>query len=74
MLRLRSDSSFSFVACGGATTADVLSGQVAALRTTTTLVTISVGGNDVGFADVVTTCTLGGDQDWDEGEDPADPS
>jgi lysophospholipase L1-like esterase len=56
-------AAFSFVACSGATTDDVLSTQVAALDSTTTLVTVSVGGNDVGFADVVTTCTIGSDQD-----------
>ncbi|WP_137815948.1 SGNH/GDSL hydrolase family protein [Gandjariella thermophila] len=56
-------ASFSFVACSGATTDDLLANQASALRTTTTLVTVSIGGNDVGFGDVVTTCTIGSDQD-----------
>jgi lysophospholipase L1-like esterase len=56
-------AAFSFVACSGATTDDVLRTQVSALTASTTLVTVSVGGNDVGFGDVVTTCTIGGDQD-----------
>jgi lysophospholipase L1-like esterase len=44
-------------ACSGATTADVLTLQVAALSTTTaSYVTITVGGNDVGFGQVMTTC------------------
>jgi lysophospholipase L1-like esterase len=56
-------SSFAFVACSGATTQDVVLTQAAALSAATTLVTVSVGGNDVGFGDVVTTCTVGSDQD-----------
>ena len=55
-------SAFSFVACSGAVTADVLANQVAALTADTELVTISVGGNDAGFADVMTDCNLGSDQ------------
>jgi lysophospholipase L1-like esterase len=54
-------SSFAFAACSGAKTADVLSGQVGSLSASTTLVTISIGGNDAGFTDVITTCTLGSD-------------
>lgn len=48
----------TFRACSGATTADVTSGQLSALTTTTAYVTISIGGNDAGFADVLTTCAL----------------
>jgi lysophospholipase L1-like esterase len=51
-------SSYAFVACSGATTATVISGQLAALSTQTTLVSITVGGNDVGFAAVMKTCVL----------------
>jgi lysophospholipase L1-like esterase len=54
-------ASFGFAACAGATTSDVLSGQVGSLSASTTLVTISIGGNDAGFTDVITTCTLGSD-------------
>lgn len=54
-------ASLTFVACAGAQTADVLNNQVAALSTATTLVTISIGGNDAGFADVMMTCTLESD-------------
>ena len=49
-------SSFKFIACGGAKTADVLNNQVSSLSTATKYVTISIGGNDAGFSDVVTTC------------------
>jgi len=54
-------ASFTFVACGGATTDDVLNNQVGALNASTTLVTITIGGNDAGFVEVVTTCLLGTD-------------
>lgn len=54
-------SAFSFVACSGATTSDVLANQVGAISADTALVTISIGGNDAGFADVMTDCNLGSD-------------
>ncbi|MEV0680679.1 SGNH/GDSL hydrolase family protein [Actinosynnema sp. NPDC050436] len=55
-------ASFKFVACSGAKTGDVLANQVSALSASTTLATISIGGNDAGFTDVITTCTFGSDQ------------
>lgn len=48
--------SLNFRACSGATTADVASLQLSALSSTTSYVTISVGGNDAGFAAVVSEC------------------
>jgi lysophospholipase L1-like esterase len=54
-------SSFAFVACSGAVTSDVLNNQVASVTSDTSLVTISIGGNDAGFADVMTDCNLGSD-------------
>ena len=42
----------NFRACSGATVADVTTTQLGALGSGTTHVTISVGGNDAGFADV----------------------
>ena len=50
----------TLAACSGATTHDVLAAQVASLESSTDFVTITVGGNDVGFRDVVTTCALPG--------------
>ena len=50
----------SLRACSGATVADVRSGQLPALTASTAYVTISVGGNDAGFADVITECALPG--------------
>ncbi|OQD54414.1 lipase [Streptomyces phaeoluteigriseus] len=54
-------TSFSFAACSGARTGDVLAGQLAPLNSSTGLVSITVGGNDAGFADVMTTCVTGSD-------------
>jgi hypothetical protein len=56
-----SPSSFDFTACSGARTGDVLANQLAPLSAATALVSISVGGNDAGFADVMTTCVLQSD-------------
>jgi hypothetical protein len=53
-----SPASFAFTACSGARTGDVTAGQLAPLNSATDLVSISVGGNDAGFADVMTTCVL----------------
>jgi len=53
-----SPATFTSVACAGATTADVLSSQVSALNTSTTLVSITIGGNDAGFSSVMETCVL----------------
>ncbi len=46
----------NFRACSGAKISDVTNTQVSALTASTSYVTISVGGNDAGFADVLTTC------------------
>jgi lysophospholipase L1-like esterase len=54
-----SPASFAFVACAGATTADVRSSQVSALSSSTTLVSITIGGNDANFSSVMETCVLG---------------
>lgn len=48
----------NFRACSGARIPDVTSGQLSALSSGTTHVTISVGGNDAGFTDVLTQCAL----------------
>jgi len=54
-------STFAFVACSGATTTDVINNQLSALSSATTLVSITIGGNDVGFSSVMETCVLGSD-------------
>ncbi len=52
-------TSFQFPACGGAVTADVINSQVDSLSASTTMVTVTIGGNDVGFASVMLTCRFG---------------
>jgi lysophospholipase L1-like esterase len=51
-------ASFVSVACSGASTADVLASQVSALSASTTLVSITIGGDDAGFSHVMQTCVL----------------
>ncbi|MFG3383356.1 SGNH/GDSL hydrolase family protein [Streptomyces sp. NPDC047999] len=51
-------SSFAFTACSGARTNDVTAGQLGPLTSGTDLVSLTIGGNDAGFADVMTTCVL----------------
>ncbi|MGW1297113.1 SGNH/GDSL hydrolase family protein [Streptomyces sp. NPDC002533] len=54
-----SPASFDFVACSGATTSSVASSQLGVLNASTSLVSVTAGGNDVGFADVMQDCVLG---------------
>jgi lysophospholipase L1-like esterase len=51
-------TTLSFVACSGAKTSDLLSTQMQAVTSATTLVTMTVGGNDIGFANLIYQCTL----------------
>ncbi|MEA2315615.1 MAG: hypothetical protein QOI03_2307 [Solirubrobacteraceae bacterium] len=48
----------SFKACSGATTTDVNGKQLGTLTATTNLVTITIGGNDAGFSNVIINCAL----------------
>ena len=50
----------NFRACSGAKIPDVTNTQLSALSSSTGYVTISVGGNDAGFADVLTECAQPG--------------
>lgn len=54
-----------FKACAGATTADV-ERQAAALSPSTALVTVTVGGNDAEFTEVMTTCVLSDERRCEE--------
>lgn len=56
-------ASFKFAACSGATTADVLNSQLGGLNSSTSLVSITIGGNDAGFSSVMQTCVIGSDSD-----------
>jgi lysophospholipase L1-like esterase len=51
-------ASYVSAACSGATTSSVISGQLPALSSSTTLVSVTVGGNDVGFSATMETCVL----------------
>jgi lysophospholipase L1-like esterase len=51
-------ASYTSAACSGATTGTVISSQLSALSRATTLVSITIGGNDVGFASTMETCVL----------------
>ena len=46
----------SFQACSGAKTTDVNSSQLGPLSAATNLVTITIGGNDAGFSNVILNC------------------
>lgn len=48
--------SLTFEACSGATTSDVISSQLGALNSSTSLVTMTIGGNDAGFSTVIEDC------------------
>lgn len=58
-----SPSSFADTSCSGAVTSDVVNSQLGPLNSSTGLVSITIGGNDVGFSNVMTTCVTGSDQD-----------
>jgi lysophospholipase L1-like esterase len=51
-------TTLSFVACSGAKTSDLLANQIQAVTPATTLVTMTIGGNDIGFASLIQQCTL----------------
>ncbi|MBB2893709.1 SGNH/GDSL hydrolase family protein [Flexivirga oryzae] len=53
-------SSYKSVACSGAKTSDVIANQLSALSSSTTLVSITVGGNDEGFSSIMEDCILDG--------------
>jgi lysophospholipase L1-like esterase len=52
----RIGATLTFAACSGAEVPDVQNTQLGSLNAGTSYVTVSVGGNDAGFADVVTAC------------------
>jgi lysophospholipase L1-like esterase len=60
-------SSLVDVSCGGATTNDILNpgtgqlgrtvpAQISAVNSATALVTVGIGGNDIGFSEIIRTC------------------
>lgn len=65
-------SSFTFAACSGATTGTVNSDQLGGLSSATSLVSITVGGNDVGFSTVMTDCVTQSDSGCQSAVDAAE--
>jgi len=55
----RPDTALSFVACSGAKTTDLMANQIQAVTSDTAIVTVTIGGNDIGFASLIQQCTLG---------------
>ena len=53
--------SFRSLACSGAKTSEVLALQIPFLSSKADLITLTIGGNDAGFADTVIHCTLSSD-------------
>jgi lysophospholipase L1-like esterase len=62
LLAQQRGSALSFVACSGAKTGDIVNSQAAAANTGTNLVTLTIGGNDVGFTNLIIACTTFGCQ------------
>ena len=54
-------SSFTDNSCSGAKTSDVINSQLGGLSATTTLVSMTIGGNDAGFSTVMEDCVLESD-------------
>lgn len=66
------DVAFTEASCSGATTQELIASQVPQLTADTTLVTVQVGGNDVGFVAVLQNCILTlDDQDCLDGVEAA---
>ncbi|MFF5976977.1 SGNH/GDSL hydrolase family protein [Streptomyces sp. NPDC012769] len=59
--QLTAPDTFAFQACGAAKSTDVLDKQLTPLNGTTTLVSMTIGGNDIGLGTVMTTCLFGSD-------------
>jgi lysophospholipase L1-like esterase len=51
---------FVHAACSGATTSSLLSSQIGSVTSDTNWVSYTIGGNDAGFADVITECAFPG--------------
>jgi lysophospholipase L1-like esterase len=54
----RPNTALTFAACSGATTADLMATQIGSVTSATTIVTVTIGGNDIRFADLIVQCTL----------------
>ena len=55
----RPNTALTFVACSGAKTTDVMANQIQSVTPDTAIVTVTIGGNDIGFASLIQQCTVG---------------
>jgi hypothetical protein len=55
----RAGTSLTFVACSGATTTSLMANQIGSVSADTNVVTVTIGGNDIGFSNLIVQCTLG---------------
>jgi lysophospholipase L1-like esterase len=60
LVAARAGLALTFAACARALTADVIEHQAPSLQPSTAYVTLTIGGNDLGFASVLRTCALPG--------------
>jgi lysophospholipase L1-like esterase len=58
IMQQRPETQLTFVACSGATTSSLMSNQIGSVMADTTIVTVTIGGNDIGFSDLIVQCTL----------------
>ncbi len=54
----RAGTSLVFAACSGATTSDMMASQIQAVDANTSIVTVTIGGNDIGFSNLIYQCTV----------------
>ncbi|MFH8369681.1 SGNH/GDSL hydrolase family protein [Streptomyces sp. NPDC018031] len=59
--RARPDTRLTFAACQGATTDDIVETQRTSLSPDTDYVSLTIGGNDIGFAGLIASCLSGTD-------------
>jgi GDSL-like Lipase/Acylhydrolase family len=55
----RPNTTLTFVACSGAKTTDLMATQIGSVTAETNAVSVTIGGNDIGFSDLIRQCTLG---------------
>ena len=58
LVNQRLGTSLTFVACSGAKTSDLMANQIGSVTPDTAMVTLTIGGNDIGFSNLIVECTL----------------
>jgi lysophospholipase L1-like esterase len=54
----RANTALTFVACSGATTSDLMATQIGSVTPDTSIVSVTIGGNDIGFSNLIVQCTV----------------